>query len=72
MEWHYSSSNPLDENVEFSEDENFDINYDSDRFSHCSTPYSIIDYDNFKNDFSNNCSLYYYFYNYLFHNLLLL
>ena len=71
IEWHYSFDNPSDENIDFSENDKFAINYDSDNFSCCSTPYSIIDYDNFWNDFSNNYSLYYYFCNYLLYNLLL-
>ena len=47
IEWHYNSNNPPNENVEFSKDEDFDINYYSDRFNHYSTLYSIINYGNF-------------------------
>ena len=47
MEWYYSSDNPLDDSVNFSENDELDINYDSDNFSHCSTSYNIINYDNF-------------------------
>ncbi len=57
IEWHYNSNNPPNENVDFSKDDEFSINYDSDNFSHCSTPYSIIDYGNFSNEFSNNYSV---------------
>ncbi len=47
IEWHYSSDNPPDENLDLLDDENTDINYNSDRFSHCLMPYSIINYGNF-------------------------
>ncbi len=47
IKWHYSSNDPPDENVDFSRDDDFDINYNSNRFNYYSTPYNIIDYDNF-------------------------
>jgi len=47
IKWHYNSDNLPDENVDSLEDDELDINYDSDRFSHCFTSYSIIDYGNF-------------------------
>jgi len=34
--------------VDSLEDNEFTINYDSNNFSYCSTPYSITNYDNFK------------------------
>ncbi len=47
IEWYYNSDNISNKNLDLSDDENIDINYDSDEFSHCLIPYNINNYGNF-------------------------